>query len=228
MPEYRFRIKDSDGKIRAGKTLAPSKDDARRRIEDAGFVVLELFENIDVAASVKIQEGGGSYTGANYRSLRVEPLQLDPLWSDRISAWVPRGQAANKVLLGLVVVGLGWGLWQVKSADSARKPTVEATQTMVNVTADVQVVLPAGAVLSDLKLVVSFPEIPYQSGKAWNDLDHPSKDHAVFKLNFLTSVVPKNCVVIAKLGSGREITSQSLPVKDGKGNLQVKLSLPKT
>lgn len=228
MPEFRFQIKDSSGRVRSGKTAAPNKEEARARIEQAGFVVVELFENIDVAASVKIQEGGGAYTGKSYRSLRAEPLELEPLWSERFASLIPRGQSATVILLALAILGLGGGLWRSYGGSSGRSQTPEVQPKMVNVTLDAQVTLPDGAFVSDLNLAVNFPEIPYQVGKRWTDLQHPSKDRALIKLNFATAVLPKTCVLSAKLGQGKEIRSEPLKIRDGQANLQVKLSLPKS
>lgn len=226
MPEFRFQIKDSSGRVRSGKTAAPSKEEARARIEQAGFVVVELFENIDVAASVKIQEGG-AYTGKSYRSSRAEPLELEPLWSERFTGLIPRGQNAAVILLALAILGLGGGLWRSYGASSVRSQTPEVQAKMVNVTLDAQVTLPDASFVSDLTLSVNFPEIPYQVGKRWNDLEHPSKDRALIKLNFATAVLPKTCVLTARLGQGKEIRSEPLTIRDGKANLQVKLSVPK-
>lgn len=228
MPEFRFQIKDSSGRVRSGKTAAPSKEEARARIEQAGFVVVELFENIDVAASVKIQDGAGAYTGKSYRSSRAEPLELEPLWSDRLASWIPSAQNATVILFALAVIGLGAGLWRSYGGSSGRPQTPEVQPKMVNVTLDAQVTLPDGAFVSDLTLAVNFPEIPYQIGKRWNDLDHPSKDRALVKLNFGTAVLPKTCVVSAKLGQGKEVKSEPQTIRDGKANLQVKLSVPKS
>ena len=226
MPQYRFRVEDKDGRVRTGKTTAADRAEALGRIEQSGLKVLELVETLDSgsAPSLQVHKSGKS----TYRATRAEPYELDELWSEKLARLIPSGFNGNLVFGVLAVVGLVVAGLSYKHEKSKAKPKVELPKIPISVTVSGDVSVAGIQDLGDVRVSVDFPDVPYQLTKRWSDLERPSKGRFIWKIDFVSTVQPRTCVIRANKPDYDEVRTEPFAVKEGKGNYKVSLSLQKS
>ena len=184
--EYRFRVEYKDGQIKKGRVTASSEAEARSRIEQMGLKILDL-------------QGTGTSTGARWKAGRVAPYQFGRLlhFYHKLSS-DPR-YSLSKLFGSLAAIGLLWAVlsgvwhWHQQPGKAERR----APKSAVNITITGEVSMPGAQDFDDVRILLDFPDIPYQISKPWSELEHPSQGHFSMTVSFVARTRPRQCLVKA-------------------------------
>lgn len=142
MPQFRFRVLTSDGRVRSGRYTGTSLEAARQQIEKSGLKVLELTP-LEEAESTPVAVPRKSH------------------WWERVSGyWVAAALAAW---------GLSWGLlrWSLPSPPPPKPARDAVAMANQKFQAEFRAQKVGSAPAEGTTLIFRFPEIPYQVERSW-------------------------------------------------------------
>lgn len=216
MPQFRFRVKDGQGRVRKGRLTATDIDTARKLVMETGSDLIDI-ALIDEPAVIKFVKPSRGVTQ------RADPYDLPETLREKLSRLSRRLPDPTVSLSVMFVVGIFWGIYSWRSETRGAKGLLpEPKYTVVNVTVEGRLKGPAN--LADAQVVLIFPAVPVQFAKTWSELEHPAPGRFRWQTEFKSVKAPEQCLVRASLKpGGRDVTSEPLSL-DGRP-LAVELSL---
>lgn len=212
MPQFSFRVKDGQGRLRKGRLTATDIATARKLVLETGVSLIEIAP-LDDPPAIQLEKPSNGVTQ------RADPYDLPEPLGEKLLRRLPNPTVSLSVML---VVGIFWGIYSWRSqARQAPRPLPEPKYAVVNVT--VEGSLKGQSNLADAQVVLVFPEVPVQFAKSWSELEHPEPGRFRWKTEFKSVKAPDQCLVRALGPGGKEAISQPLSLKGER--LAVELSL---
>lgn len=172
MPRYRFQVNDGDARLRTGTIEAETLDDARKQILNRGFEVVSL------------QALAGSVSAAPFE----EPdLEIDS----------PPRRLRLDVAMALVgVLGLASCIYSLRPAQAVSAAQPPHVPCLVEISGSLHV--EGSKDLSDVQLVLDFPDVPVQWTRSWSSVAQKTPGQFRLAADFDAPVKPRRCVFTAR------------------------------
>jgi len=208
MPKFRFIVQSATGKVRRGTLTEADSEAARRRLEQAGFAVTSLIEEVELV--IEAPPGGDGRPKLIHK--RASIIAFEETWWERLWRLFHTYFLRREAALVLAATGLVWMVVGLAGGpQNSDPPELEYSGYKIQVITDEQD-------YAAKTMVVRLPDIPFKATRA---VDAQGQ----VEIDFEAAVAPHRIEVVLMEEDQVEARASGLLLDKGEGRLEFRPEL---